>query len=42
VADPSGQLPLFDPAGTQINDAFGTVMPDGSPRIVQLALRFVF
>jgi len=32
----------FDPAGNQINDAFGTVMPDGSPRIVQLALRFVF
>jgi len=32
----------FDPAGTQINDAFGTVMPDGSPRIVQLAVRFVF
>ena len=32
----------FDPAGTQINDAFGTVMPDGSPRIIQLALRFVF
>ncbi len=32
----------FDPAGNQINDAFGTVMPDGSPRIVQLAVRFVF
>jgi hypothetical protein len=32
----------FDPAGNQINDAFGTVMPDGSPRIVQLAIRFVF
>ena len=32
----------FDPAGNQINDAFGTVMPDGSPRIVQLALRFLF
>ena len=32
----------FDPAGNQINDAFGTVMPDGSPRIIQLALRFVF
>jgi hypothetical protein len=32
----------FDPAGNQINDAFGTVLPDGSPRIVQLALRFAF
>jgi hypothetical protein len=32
----------FDPAGNQINDAFGTVMPDGSPRIIQLALRFAF
>ena len=32
----------FDPAGNQINDAFGTVMPDGSPRIIQLAVRFVF
>ena len=32
----------FDPAGNQINEAFGTVMPDGSPRIIQLALRFVF
>ena len=32
----------FDRLGNQINDAFGTVMPNGSPRIVQLALRFVF
>ena len=32
----------FDTAGQQINTAFGTVMPTGSGRIVQLSLRFAF
>jgi hypothetical protein len=32
----------FDTAGQQINTAFGTVMPTGSARIVQLSLRFAF
>jgi hypothetical protein len=33
----------FDPAGNQINQAFGTVMPSNlSPRVVQLSLRFAF
>ena len=32
----------FDAAGQQINAAFGTVMPTGAPRIVQLSLRFAF
>jgi hypothetical protein len=32
----------FNPAGEQITAALGTVMPTGSPRIVQLSLRFAF
>jgi hypothetical protein len=33
----------FNPAGAQINNAFGTALPaSSSPRIVQLSLRFAF
>ena len=37
-----GAVARFDPAGNQVNTRFGQVITTRAPRVMQVALRFVF